>query len=322
MKVLLAIVAAFFMLAHPAHAEIKFDRPINIIVSFPPGGDTDVIARSVALKLSERIRQPVVVQNKSGASGIIGNHFVADSKPDGTTLLLSPSTIVTSQLIIGNNVKYDVRTDFTPIVEVSRDTVLFIAVKGSLGIRNHQDLLKSIQQGQIKSYATPGSGSPMNMVGEYYKKVTGVDIVQIPYRGNAPAIAALLSGEVPVMITSALPVLPYLADERIVVIAAASNNRSPFLPNVATLAEQGLPKADFSGWFGIFGPKDMDPKLVKELNYHFNEILKDKEIKDRMLSLAHTPGGGTPAQMNRLLQDLYKKFDTNIKQFDIKVNAQ
>lgn len=322
MKFLLSVIIAFFTLISYSNAEVKFDRPVTIVVSFPPGGDTDVIARSIALKLSDRIKQPVTVQNKSGASGIIGNQFVAESKPDGTTLLLSPSTIVTSQLIMGDVVKYDVRKDFTPIIEVSRDTILFIAVNGKLGIRNHQDLLKAIQQGQIKSYATPGSGSPMNMVGEYYKKATGADIVQIPYRGNAPAVTALLSGEIPVMITSALPVLPHLADEKIIVIGAASNSRSPFLPNVATLAEQGLPKADFSGWFGIFGPKDMEPKLVKELNYHFNEILKDKEIKERMLSLAHTPAGGTSIQMNRLLHDLYKKFDSNIKQFDIKVNAQ
>lgn len=322
MKILLAIVTAFFIAMAPAHSAVKFDRPINIVVSFPAGGDTDVIARSLALKLSERIGQPVIVQNKSGASGIIGNQFVAESAADGTTLLLSPSTIVTSQLIMGDVVKYDVRKDFTPIIEVSRDTVLFIAVNGKLGIQNHQDLLKAIQQGQIKSYATPGSGSPMNMVGEYYKKVIGVDIVQIPYRGNAPAIAALISGEVPVMITSALPVLPYLADGRVTVIGAASNSRSPFLPNVATLAEQGLPKADFNGWFGMFGPKGMDPALVRELNMHFNEILKDPTVRERMLSLAHTPGGGTPAQMNRLLHDLYKKFDNNIKQFDIKVNAQ
>ena len=322
MKFLLSVVVAFFTLISYSYAEIKFDRPITIVVSFPPGGDTDVIARSIALKLSDRIKQPVTVQNKSGASGVIGNQLVADSKPDGTTLLLSPSTIVTSQLIMGDVVKYDVRKDFTPIIEVSKDTVLFIAVNGSLGIRNHQELLKAIQQGRVKSYATPGNGSPMNMVGEYYKKVTGADIVQIPYRGNAPAVTALLSGEVPVMITSALPVLPHLADNRIVVIAAASNNRSPFLPNVPTLEEQGLPKADFSGWFGMFGPRNMDPALVKELNQHFNEILKDNEVRERMLSLAHTPAGGTSAQMNRLLHDLYKKFDSNIKQFDIKVNAQ
>jgi tripartite-type tricarboxylate transporter receptor subunit TctC len=161
----------------------------------------------------------------------------------------------------------------------------------------------------------------MNIVGEYYKKETGADIVQIPYRGNAPAIAALISGEVPVMITSALPVLPYLQDGRVVVIGAASNNRSPFLPNVPTLAEQGLTKADFSGWFGIFGPAGMNNELVKMLNQHFNEILKDKEVREKILALAHTPAGGTPEQMYRLLNDLYKKFETNIKRFDIKVNA-
>jgi tripartite-type tricarboxylate transporter receptor subunit TctC len=321
MKILLTMLAVLLMLTSQMAAAVTFNKPITIVVSFPPGGDTDVIARSIAGKLSERIGQTVIVQNRPGASGIIGNHQVASATPDGTTLLLSPSTIVTSQLIMGDRVKYDVRKDFTPIIEVSRDTVLFIAVNGSLGVTNHKELIAAIRDGRVKSYATPGSGSPMNMVGEYYKKETKADIVQIPYRGNAPAITALISGEVPMMITSALPVLPYLQDGRVVVIGAASNNRSPFLPNVPTLTEQGLAKADFSGWFGIFGPAGMNDELVKTLNRYLNEILKDKEVREKMLALAHTPAGGTSEQMSRLLSDLYKKFEKNIKKFDIKVNA-
>lgn len=322
MKILLAIVTAFFMLGAPAHAEVKFDRPINIVVGFPPGGDTDVIARSIASKLSERIGQLVVVQNKPGASGIIGNQIVADSNPDGTTLLLTPSTIVTAQLVMGNVVRYDARTDFTPIIKVTRDTVLVIAVNGSLGIQNHQDLMKAIQQERVEFYGSPGNGSPMNMVGEYYKYVTNSNITQVPYRGNAPAMAALISGEVPIVITSVLPVLPYLADGRVVVIGAASNSRSPFLPNVPTLAEQGLPKADFSGWMVLLGPKGMDSKLVAELNRHVNEILKDPEVRERMASLGQNPGGNTPEQTNKLIHDLYNKFDNNIKKYNIKINVQ
>jgi tripartite-type tricarboxylate transporter receptor subunit TctC len=312
------LVLCIILFSSIAHA--KFDKPINIVVSFPPGGDTDIIARAISNKLSKKIGQPVIVQNKSGASGIIGNQFVAESRPDGTTLLLSPSTIVTSQLVMKNSVKYDVRKDFTPIIEVSRDTVLFIAVNGNLGITNHKELLAAIKEGKIKSYATPGHGSPMNIVGEYYKKEVGVDLIQVPYRGNAPAISALISGEVPMMITSALPVLPYLQNNQIKVIGAASNSRSPFLPNVPTLAEQGLTKADFSGWFGIFGPAGMDQRTVKELNRYFNEILQDSSVREKMLNLAHTPAGGTPEQMSKLLNDLYNKFSLNIKTFDIKIN--
>jgi tripartite-type tricarboxylate transporter receptor subunit TctC len=230
--------------------------------------------------------------------------------------------MVTAQLVMGDHVKYDVRKDFTPIIEISKDTILFIAVNGSLSITNHKELVTAIRDGRVKSYATPGNGSPMNMVGEYYKKETGADIVQIPYRGNAPAIAALISGEVPMMVTSALPVLPYLQDGRVVVIGAASNNRSPFLPNVPTLAEQGLTKADFSGWFGIFGPANMNPKIVTELNKHINEVLKDQEVRERMLALAHTPAGGTPENMSKQLISLFNKFQSNIKRFNIDINAE
>lgn len=303
-------------------AEIKFDKPITIVVSFPPGGDTDVIARILAERLSHRIGQSVLVQNKSGASGIIGNRAVADSKPDGYTLLLSPSTIVTSQLTMKNSVPYDVRKDFTPIIEISKNTVLYIAVNGSLGIKNHKDLQKKIKSGEIKAYATPGSGSPMNIVGEYYKNQTGVNLSQVPYRGNAPAVVGLLSGDVPMIITSLLPIRDYINNKKIVVIGAASSERSYFLPDVPTLSEQGLEKADFSGWMAIFGPANMDPKIVNELNKHFNAILKDTDVISKMISLAHQPAGGTPEKMSKLLIELYDRFESNIERFNIKINAE
>lgn len=305
-----------------AFADIKFDRPITIVVSFPPGGDTDVIARILAEKLSQRIDQSVLVQNKSGASGIIGNRMVAESKPDGYTLLFSPSTMVTSQLVMKNAVSYDVRKDFTPIIEISKNTVLYIAVNGSLGIKNHKDLQEKIKMGKIIAYATPGNGSPMNIVGEYYKNQTGLELSQVPYRGNAPAVIGLLSGDVPMMITSLLPIRDYISSKKIVVIGSASLERSYFLPEVPTLAEQGLEKADFSGWMAMFGPANMDSKLVNELNRHFNAILKDPEVVSRMLSLAHQPAGGTPENMSKLLIELFNRFESNIKRFNIKINAE
>lgn len=312
----------FGVLSTATATEIKFDKPVNIIVSFPPGGDTDVIARILADKLSVRIGQPVLVQNKSGASGIIGNRSVAESRPDGYTLLFSPSTIVTSQLVMKNAVPYDVRKDFTPIVEISKNTVLFIVVNSAFNVKNHKDLLEKIKSGEIKSYATPGNGSPMNIVGEYYKNQTGADLVQVPYRGNAPAVVGLLSGDVPMMITSLLPIRDHIENKKITVIGAASSARSQFLPHVPTLAEQGLAKADFSGWMTIFGPANMDIKMTKELNRHFNEILKDAEVISKMLSLAHTPAGGTVEEAAKSVTDLYNRFDSNIKKFNIKVNAE
>lgn len=306
-----------------AIADVKFDKPVTIVVAFPPGGDTDVIARLLADRLSARIGQPVLVQNKPGASGMIGNRFVAAASPDGTTLLLTPSTIVTTQLIISHAVKTNITTDFTPIVQITKDTVLVIAVNGNLGIRNHKDLTTAIQLRQVQFYGSPGNGSPMHMVGEYYKNATDSAIEQIAYKGNAPALMALLSGEVPMIVTSVLPVLPYIADGRIVVIGAASDSRSSFLPNVPTFAEQGLPKADFSGWMVLLGPKGMDQKVVAELNLHVNEILKDPEFKKRLSSLGQNPAGGTTAQQTSvLIQDLYDRFATNLEKFKIKIDAQ
>lgn len=304
------------------YANLIFDKPINLVVSFPPGGDTDVIARVIADKLSKKINQNVLVQNRSGASGVIGNRYVADSKADGQTLLLTPSTIVTSKLLMGDKITYDLFKDFTPIIEVVSNTPLFIVVNSSTNIKSHKDLVDAIKQGRVRTYATPGSGSPMNMVGEYYKKEIGLDITQVPYRGNAPAITALLTNEVDIMITGLFPILPHLETKKVTIIAVASDKRSVFAPNVPTLFELGLSKADFSGWFALLGPAGMDSKTVDVINQLLNEILKDPEVIGRINNFAYTVGGGTSKDMERSLKHLYNKFDQNIKKFAIKVNVE
>lgn len=304
------------------YANLIFDKPINLVVSFPPGGDTDVIARVIADKLSKKINQNVLVQNRSGASGVIGNRYVADSKADGQTLLLTPSTIVTSKLLMGDKITYDLFKDFTPIIEVVSNTPLFIVVNSSTNIKSHKDLVDAIKQGRVRTYATPGSGSPMNMVGEYYKKEIGLDITQVPYRGNAPAITALLTNEVDIMITGLFPILPHLETKKVTIIAVASDKRSVFAPNVPTLFELGLSKADFSGWFALLGPAGMDSKTVDVINQLLNEILQDPEVIGRINNFAYTVGGGTSKDMERSLKHLYNKFDQNIKKFAIKVNVE
>jgi len=325
MKIFRNRLAAFvlLLLISPAvFANVTFDRPITIVVSFPTGGDTDVIARVLAEKLSKRINQNVLVLNKSGASGTIGNRFVAESKPDGYTLLLTPSTIITSKFVLGDRISYDIFKDFTPIVKVIRETNLFIVVNSSTNVRTNKELIDAIKQGRIRSYATPGSGSPMNMVGEYYKKELGLDIVQVPYRGNFPAVTALLSNEVSMMITGLFPVISAIESKKVNVIAVASDKRSQFAPEIPTLSETGLTPADFSGWFALMGPAGMNSNIVNSLNYHINEILKDQEVRTKFSGLAYSTAGGSPKDMETAFRNLYNKFDNNIKKFKIIVNVE
>jgi tripartite-type tricarboxylate transporter receptor subunit TctC len=181
-------------------------------------------------------------------------------------------------------------------------------------------LLEAIRKGRIKTYATPGSGSPMNMVGEYYKKETGVDIIQVPYRGNAPAIIALLANEVEIMVTGLYPILPYLESGRVKIIGVASDKRSRLAPEVPTFNELGLSRADFSGWFALLGPKGMNKNQVQTLNKHLNEVLKDRDVISRINSMAYIISGGSPDDMSKSLEKLYYKFQNNIEKFEIKIN--
>lgn len=320
LKLLLAAMMSVFTTV--SMAEVKFDKPINIVVAFPAGGEVDVVARIVAEKLSTKVGQSVVILNKPGASSSIGSRYVAESKPDGHTLLLAPSTLVTSQLVLKHLVSYDVRKDFTPIVEVTKNSVLFLAVRPSLGVKDHKGLLEKIKAGEIKTYATPGNGSPMNMIGEYYKNQTGANLTQIAYKGNPPAVRGFLAGEVDILIGGALTMSPLLKDNKVVLIGGASQERSIFYPDVPTLAEQGLEPANFSGWMALFGPANMDPILVKTLNSYVNEVIKDPEVNKKLLDNYSIPAGGSSDDMKRSLLDLYDRFDTNLKKFDIKINVK
>lgn len=323
MKILKTLLLSLAALVSPiSYAEVQFNKPITIVVAFPPGGEVDVIARILAEKLAPRIGQSVVVLNKPGASSSIGSRFVAESKPDGTTLLLAPSTLVTSQLVLKNLVSYDVKKDFTPIVEVTKNSVLFLAVRPSLGVKDHKGLLEKIKSGEIKTYATPGNGSPMNMIGEYYKNQTGANLTQVAYKGNPPAVRGFLAGEVDILIGGALTMAPLLKDNKVVLIGGASAERSKFYPQIPTLAEQGLAPANFSGWMALFGPAKMDQKVVNALNNHVNAIIKSPEVSKKLLANYSIPAGGSPEDMRKSLNDLYQRFDYNLKNFNIKINVQ
>jgi tripartite-type tricarboxylate transporter receptor subunit TctC len=166
-------------------------KPVTIVVSYPPGGDTDALARVFAEKLAARIGQQVVVDNRTGASGTIGNAHVAKSAPDGYTLLFTPNTISIATLVLkpGTGAAYDALNDFTPIVQMGSQS-LFLVVNSATGIHNVKELVAASKAGKLPSYASPGSGSPMHILGEMFNKSAGVKITQVPYRGSGPAITS------------------------------------------------------------------------------------------------------------------------------------
>jgi tripartite-type tricarboxylate transporter receptor subunit TctC len=296
-------------------------RGITVVVSYPPGGDTDALARVFAEKLAARVGQSVVVENRPGASGTIGNAYVAKAAPDGYTLLFTPNTISIATLVLkaGTGAQYDVLDAFTPVILAGTQS-LFVVANASTGAKTMADLVASVKAGRVTTYASPGSGSPMHILGELFNKSAGVKITQVPYKGSGPAVVDMLGGHVPMMYTTLGPVLQHVNAGKMVVLAVADPKRSPLQPNVPTLTEAGFRDADVGAWQGFMGPKGLPADVVRVLNGHLNEILKMPDVQARMTTLALIPAGGEPAALGRINAADHARYAKIIKEFGIQAD--
>lgn len=319
---ILASTAAAATLALPAGGALAQAgyprRPITLVVSFPPGGDTDSLARSFAEKLSARLGQPVVVENKTGASGTIGNAFVAKAKPDGYTLLFTPNTFATAPLVLkpGTGAVYDPLTDFTPIMLAGTQSLFLITHAGS-DLKTVKDVLAAARSGKLANYASPGSGSPMHILGEMFNRSAGLKLTQVPYRGSGPAIVDLVAGHIPMMFNTLGPVAQYIREGKLVNVAVADPERSPLAPDVPTLAEAGIKDAEVNAWQGFFGPRGMPPELVRTLNAHLNEIMKLPDVQARMQTMTLVPAGGAPEALAKINQYHHERYGKVIRETGI-----
>lgn len=318
--VMAAITATFA--AAPAMAQGAYpNKQINLIVSFPPGGDTDALARLFAEKLQARMGQPVIVENKTGASGTIGNAYVAKANADGYTLLFTPNTMATAPLVLkpGTGAVYDPLTDFTPIFLAGTQS-LFVVTTAASGVTNMKDLVTAAKAGKIVNYASPGAGSPMHILGEMFNKSAGVKISPIAYRGSGPAIVDLLGGHLPMMYTTLGPVSQHLASGKLVNIGVADARRSPLQPNVPTLSEAGFKDSEVGAWQGFVGPKGLSLEIVRTLNSHLNEIIKMPDVMTRMTALALIPAGGEPAAISKVTVSDFTRYGKIIKEAGIQAD--
>jgi tripartite-type tricarboxylate transporter receptor subunit TctC len=304
----------------PAFAQGNWpSKPITLVVSYPAGGDTDAMARLYAEKLQARLGQPVIVENKPGASGIIGNSFVARAPADGYTLLMTPSTISIATLVMrqspGNS--YDVLNDFTPIIQTATQPLFLVAASGAA--KDMPGLLSAAKTKPM-SYASPGSGSPMHILGEMFNKSAGLKLSHVPYRGVAPAVTDVMGGHVPLTFITWGPVAPYVATGKMVPLAVFENERSPLAPEVPTARELGIRDVQVSAWQGLMGPKGLPPEIVKTLNANMNEILKMPDVAAKMKVFGALPAGGDPARLARTNADDHNRFAKIIKEFGIQAD--
>jgi tripartite-type tricarboxylate transporter receptor subunit TctC len=322
LAIIAAAAVASTMASGTASAQAAYpNKPITMVVSYPAGGDTDALARLYAEKLSTKFGQQVIVENKPGASGTIGNSYVAKSAPDGYTLLMTPNTISIATLVLkaGTGASYDVLNDFTPIIQAGSQS-LFLVVNTASGITNVKDLVADAKSGKLKTYASPGSGSPMHILGELFNSTAGVKIQQVPYRGTAPAMVDLVGGHVPFMYTTLGPVTQHLATGKLAVLAVADAQRSPLMPNTPTLQELGYKNSDVGAWQALMGPKGMPADVVKTLNAAMNDIIKMPDVVARMKNIATIVVGGEPAVLGKINADDHVRYAKVIKEFGIQAD--
>jgi tripartite-type tricarboxylate transporter receptor subunit TctC len=317
LKAILLLLAAASVSA-PAFSQSLPARPLKIVVPFPPGNGTDILARLMSPKMSDSMRQPVIVENRGGANGVIGAELVARAAPDGNTILFtSPSTHVTS-LFLSKNLPYDPIRDFTPIT-AAVEPVTVMTINPSLPVNSVKELIEYAKKNPGKlNYSSPGVGAVFHMSGELFKAGAGVDIVHVPYKGASPALAGVIAGEVSIGFNSLASVLPHMRSGRLKVLAVLEANRYAGLPEVPSIGEviPGFEKP--ASWFGLFGPAALPQAALARLHAEIVKSLRDPVVHAKADELAMTVIANTPEQFSAMLRSGIDQYGRLIQAAGIK----
>lgn len=284
-----------------AQAPVRIDRPVRIVVPYPPGGTSDLLARTVGVRLGERLAQPVVIENKAGAGGVVGSQQVAKAAPDGATLLLS--TIASHGIIpaLQKTPPYDPVRDFTPIT-ILAGTPNVLLVNNDLPVRTLQEFLALARSkpGALSFGSTSQGGSP-HMSGELLKVMAQIDMLHVPYKGGGPMLIDLMGGQVPAAFDNLPSAMAHIRGGKVRALAVTTTKRWPTAPEIPTMAEAGVPGYEMSAWFGLMAPPGL-PKPLQQLLYReVAAILEEPDVAKRLLELGAEPSGITPEEFGRFL---------------------
>ena len=295
-------------------------KPIRLIVPYPPGGSADILARAIGQKAGEGLAQPIVVENRPGAGTLIGTDALAKSAPDGYALMLGTVSSHAINPALNSRLPFDPLKDFTPILLVASIPFAMI-VHPSVPARSVQEFiaLARARPGQL-NYSSAGNGTSNHLAGELLKSMTGIELTHAPYKGSAPALNDLISGQVSLMFDLVLTAAPHIKSGAVRGLAVTGKQRSAVLPELPTVAETGLPNYEVSAWFGIFGPAGLPHQVVQRLNGEFVNAMQQPELRQRLASLGADPLTSSAEEFSAYLRSEIDKWAKVVKASGMKAD--
>lgn len=314
-RLLLAVLILAASLA--AQAQSWPSKPIRLVVPYPPGGSTDVTARTLAERVSRALGQPVLVENRAGAGGNIGIESVARSDADGYTVLVAPDFIASAPHVYKLN--YDPMTQLVPVIQLTSQPVV-LAVHPSLGVGTVAELVAAARKKPGLAYATSGAGSQQHMAAEWFAKLAGIQLTHIPYKGGGQAIADFIGGQVPIASLGSTPVIPHHKSGKVKILAQTTKSRAPSLPEVPTYEEAGFRGLVIDQWLGIFVPAGTDAQIVRRLAAEFDKALAEPAVRERLAKAALEAVGGSTEDFARLVRSNFEMYRKLVADLNIRVN--
>ena len=309
-----------FTAALPAYAQNYPDRPVRLVVPFPPGGGNDILARTVGNRLSEVIGQQVVVDNRGGAGGALGATLVANAPADGYTLLLGSVGTFAQNPALKPKLAYNPPRDFAGVALLATSAFI-LAVHPGVQAKSVQELiaLAKAQPGKL-NYASAGAGSSLHMAGEIFTNATGTNIVHVPYKGTNPALTDLLTGRVHMIVATMPPVLPHIKSGKLRALGVTTAKRAAAAPDVPTIAESGVKGFEVTNWQGIVAPRKTPRAIVEKMNRDLLATLALPGMTEALAKQGLEPAGGTPAEFDKLIKAEIDKYTRVVKAANIVVD--
>ena len=315
----LIVLAAALLCASAVSAQQDYpNRPIRLIVPYPPGGPTDIMGRMTSEVLSKRLGQNVVVDNRGGAATVIGAEMAAHSPPDGYTLMVSSETTFAVNPALRQKLPYHPERDFAPISQLTTQPYV-LAVTLALPANSVSQLVQHAKANPGKlAYGSAGTGSANHLAGEMFKHVAGVDIIHVPYKGNGPAIVDLIGGQIALMLGSISSLYPHAAQKKLRLLAVASAKRSATVPEIPTFTEAGMPGFQVSGWNALVAPRGTPPAVIKRLNTELVAGFNQPDVLERLRKQSIEPVAGTPEQLAGFIKSELARYSKLIKAVGLK----